>query len=473
MKKFTKIVATLGPASDDIKTIRQLYNAGMNVARLNFSHGSYEYFEKIIKNIREVSDDIAILLDTKGPEIRTGVIADDIVILDDNQELIFTKEEIEGDSHKVYINYDKLEKLEVGNKILIDDGLIETEVLSVDGVEVKVKVLNGGKLGSRKTVSVWGHNVEIPFLSTKDKEDIEFGVKQGLDFIAASFVRTQGEVLELRKFLKKLNSNMRVISKIEHSVSVENIEGIITSSFGIMVARGDLAVEIPMEKVPRVQVEIIRRCRELGKPVIVATQMLESMKDNPRPTRAEVSDVAQAIVQGTDAVMLSGETAGGKYPLKAVEMMATIAKEYDFVNHEEVLDNFSEEDYDKNSISIFITKSAYMASKTIKAKTILIPTVTGYSARKVSRFRPSIPILAIAHDKTVQRQLQLSWGVKAVFVKEYYENKADMLKILANQVEKSKYVKKDTDRVIIASGHILNKSGHTNHLEVYELKNMK
>jgi len=260
MEKFTKIIATLGPASDSVEIIRKLFKSGMNVARLNFSHGSYEYFDKVITNIREVSEDIAILLDTKGPEIRTGEVENNCVVLQDNQELTFINKEIEGTWKKVSLFYDKLEQLDKGNLILIDDGLIETEVIEVKKNEVVVKVINGGKLGSKKTVTIRGHNVDIPFLSKKDREDIDYGIKNNLDFVAASFVRTADEVRELRNYLGKNKSKMRVISKIEHSLAIKNIHDIVEVSQGIMVARGDLGVEMPLEKVPLFQRDIIKRC---------------------------------------------------------------------------------------------------------------------------------------------------------------------------------------------------------------------
>ncbi len=474
MKKYTKIVATLGPSSDSVETIKKLYEAGMDVARLNFSHGNHNYFSNLIKNIRKVSEDIAILIDTKGPEIRTGQIKNETIELKDNQELILTKKEIEGDIEKIHINYKKLHKLNIGNKILIDDGLIETQVLKVKNTYIKVRVLNGGNLGSKKTVSIWGHSVEIPFLSKKDREDILFGIKKEVDFIAASFVRTANEVQEIRDLLIKNNGeNIKIISKIEHFESVENIEKIIEQSNGIMIARGDLAIEVPAQKVPQIQASIIIKCREYGKPVIVATQMLDSMKDKPRPTRAEVADVARAVMQGTDAIMLSGETANGKYPIKAVEMMVTIANEYDLCEKREILKNLhTKKELKNNSISMFITKSVHYASEQLKAKAIIVPTVSGYTARKVSRFRPNAPILAIIHNKTIARQLQLSWGVKTMLVNKFYENKIEMLDILKDKYLKSGFAENGNDLVIITSGHILNMAGRTNHMGIFKIKDM-
>lgn len=469
MDKQTKIIATIGPASDSVETIRKMYEGGMNVARLNFSHGSYEYFEKIIANIREVSDEIAILLDTKGPEIRTGSIAGGKVMLLDNQEIEFTNEDIEGDNAKVSIFYKSLNNLKKGNMILIDDGLIEAEVIKVEKNSVKCKVINGGELGSKKTVSIRGHNVDIPFLSDKDKEDILFGIHHDLDFVAASFVRTEDEVLELRKFLEEKNSKMRVISKIEHAESVKNIEKIISVSQGVMVARGDLGVEMPLERVPVIQRDIIKRCNELGRPVIVATQMLESMKDNPRPTRAEVADVAAAIIQGTDAIMLSGETASGKYPDKAVKMMTKIAKQYDPLVESRIIDNISDIDRHKHSISLFVTKSAFEASRELKTAAILTPTESGFTARKVSRFKPQCPIYAITHDKQVLRQLQVSWGVKPQFEENGYHSNHDcMVDALVHNIHSKGFIK-DDDTVVVTSGHIMMEAGHTNMIEVYRV----
>lgn len=469
---FTKIVATIGPTSDDVKTIRSMYNAGMRVARLNFSHGAYDYFEKVIANIREVSDEIAILLDTKGPEIRSGVLENGYVDLEDKDEILLTSEEVIGNREKITINYHGLHKLKKGDKILIDDGLIESEVIEVIGKDVKVKVLNGGRLGSKKTVSLRGHNAEIPFLSEKDKEDIEFGIANNFDFIAASFVRKASEVKQLRKYLEEKNSKIRVISKIEHWEALNNINEIIEVSQGIMVARGDLGVEVPLEKVPMIQKDIIKRCNELGKPVIVATQMLESMKENPRPTRAEVADVAQAIVDGADAVMLSGETASGKYPVRAVKMMESIAKEYDKNAINNVTDSLhTEEEIAKNSISMFVTKSAYNASQELGTKAILIPTESGYTARKVSRFKPKCVIYAITHDMTVFRQLQLSWGVVPVLEEKYYENLDDMINTTVKNFYEKKYLHKE-DRFVITGGHIMSRPGHTNILEIYRVKHI-
>ncbi len=469
MEKFTKIVATIGPASEDIDTIRKMHEAGMDVARLNFSHGSHEYFKGIISRIRKASDKIAIILDTKGPEIRTGEVENGELILKDGQKLCITGRKIVGNETMISMDYPGLNKVEKGNMILIDDGLIETEVMSKSKDGLIVKVLNGGILGSRKTVTIRGHSVEIPFLSKKDKEDIMFGMSQGLSFIAASFVRSEKDVLQLRKFVDRHNPKVKIISKIEHEDAVKNIKGIIENSDGIMVARGDLGVEMPLEKVPEIQSNIIHSCNELGKPVIVATQMLESMKSNPRPTRAEVSDVAQAILQGADAVMLSGETANGKYPVNSVRMMAKIAKEYDGQVKNKILDNMHlSESRKRNAIALFVTKAAFHASRTLNAKAILTPTETGYTARNVSRFKPRCPIIAMTRDKVVMRQLSLSWGVIPMIETRNYTRIHDMVKELIKKSYNEGLISKE-DTVVITAGYKMAQKGSTNLIEVYEV----
>ncbi len=473
MIKFTKIIATIGPASDSVEKIKEMQTAGMNIARLNFSHGSYEYFEKVISNIRAVSSEIAILLDTKGPEIRTGQIENGSLELFEGEILTLTKEQIitNNENRKLTVNYNLLEKLDVGNTVLIDDGSIECVIIEKKEKDLVAKVLNGGKLGSKKTVSIRGHNVQIPFLSEKDKEDLLFGIKHNLDFVAASFVRTKKDVIELKEFLDKNNSNMMVISKIEHQDAVDNISDIIESSQGIMVARGDLGVEMPLEKVPQVQIEIIKKCNMLGRPVIVATQMLESMKESPRPTRAEVGDVANAILQGTDAIMLSGETASGKYPIKAVKMMTTIAKEYDMKVKNNVLENYAEKLEERKDISLFVTKSAYHASVDLKAKAIIAPTESGYTPRKVSRFKPKCPIYAITRDERVFRQMQISWGVFPSLEKKEHTNHDEMVNDLVNNCYKKKLLLKE-DTVVVTTGHVIALSGFTNMLEVYKVESI-
>lgn len=470
MTKFTKIVCTIGPSSDTKEVLEKLHKAGMNVARLNFSHGSYEYFETAIKNIRSVSSDIAILLDTKGPEIRTGEVENNELELNDNDKIIITKEKIIGTKEKISVDYTKIDRLDIGNIILIDDGLIECRVIENIKDGVKVKIINGGILGSRKTVSIRGHDVKIPFLMEKDIEDIKFGIKHNVDFIAASFVRKPHEVHQIKDLLEEKNADhIKIISKIEHASSVENFDEILEISDGIMVARGDLGVELPLEKIPAIQEMIIQKCRGKGKPVIVATQMLESMKDHPRPTRAEVADVARAILQGTDAIMLSGETASGKYPVKAVEMMTTIAKEYDPVTKGGLIEDLQDLDKQEHSISLFITNTAYHAARDLKTKAILVPTESGFTARNVSRFRPECPIYTMSRNETVVRQLQLSKGVFPFISKEEHLDRDTMINTLVLKVYDKKLIS-GNDKIVITAGFKLARKGYTNLIEIYKVK---
>ncbi len=472
-KKSTKIIATIGPASDSKQTLSKLYSEGMDVARLNFSHGTYEYFENLINTIREVSDEITVLLDTKGPEIRTGELDGGVCELLEGDEVRVTTECIVGDKTQFTINYQKLDQIEIGSKILIDDGLLEFEVTGKSPKGRILKVLNGGELGSRKTVSIQGHMVDLKFISKKDKEDILFGIEQDIDVVAASFVRTPEDVKELRKLLDSNGGeHILIISKIEHPLAVDNIDEIIELSDGIMVARGDLGVEVPLYKVPEIQEQIIRKCNLKGKPVIVATQMLESMKSNPRPTRAEVNDVAQAIMQGSDVVMLSGETASGKYPVQAVKMMTQIADNYDpiviekaHVRNKHYFTGF------KHSISTFITKSAYEASYNLPVNALLIPTESGFSARQVSKFRPSCPIYALAYSKRIMRQLNLSWGVIPVLNDDTSTQPKELIHHSIVKCYNDKLISK-TDKVVVTAGHILRDSGHSNILEVFNVSDV-
>ncbi|MCH8519820.1 MAG: pyruvate kinase [Nanoarchaeota archaeon] len=486
--KKTKIIATLGPSSDSVAVIKKLYKEGMNVARLNFSHGSYEYFEQLINNVRKVSDEITILLDTKGPEIRTSPIdSQNDLELKLNQKINLSNDISKlTTSSLIQLDYKHLFEVKPKNMVFIDDGSIGIEVISVSS---KDKIVQGvvripGKLGSKKTVSIHGHNVNIPFLSKKDKEDIKFGIKQGVDVVAASFVRKEKDVIELEKFLEDNGGRgIKIISKIEHGEALENISGIIDRSFGIMVARGDLGVEAPIEKVPFIQERLVAMCNEFGKPVIVATQMLESMKSSKVPTRAEVNDVAQAILQGADCVMLSGETANGKYPEFAVSMMCKICREYDPLVEGYVADSMNDSSKDskgnelsvvrknQKEASLFVTKSAYYAARDLQAQAILVPTESGFSARKISRFKPKCDILAVTKDMRVFRQLQMSWGVRPFIHTSEYENHDGMINVLVQELVTKKVLDKKR-RVVIASGKVVNKKGHTNTLEIYRVEDI-
>ena len=416
MKK-TKIICTMGPNSNDSEVTRQLIQNGMDVARFNFSHGDYEEQKQrmdMLKQLREEEQiPVAILLDTKGPEIRTGLLKDGKnVELKEGETFILTSEEIMGDETKVSISYAGLvNDISVGKHILIDDGLIDLEVLKRSGHEIICKVLNGGVLGQRKGVNVPKVPVRLPAITEKDKEDITFGVSQGIDFIAASFVRNAECILEIKALLKSLKAPyIPIIAKIENEQGIQNIDEIIRCADGIMIARGDLGVEIPAEEVPYLQKMLIQKCNDNYKPVITATQMLDSMIRNPRPTRAEVTDVANAVYDGTDAVMLSGETAQGKYPVEALKMMVQIVE-----NAEEHLDypaimekNLTKR---KRGISSAIGYSTVTTADTLEAKCIITPTVSGATARVVSKFRPRTPIYGVSPNDESIRRMQMFWGV--------------------------------------------------------------
>lgn len=476
--KSTKIVATLGPATQTKEMITQLRDAGVDVVRLNASHGSRDYLKQLIDTTRSVDKTIAILLDTQGPEVRTGVLENDALELEEGEMIEITNEVVLGTKQKITINYQKLHELKAGNTLLIDDGLIELNVTknatekNDKHARIIANIMNGGRLGNKKTVTIRGHSVDIPFLSDKDKEDILFGIKEDVDFIAASFVRSVKDVMELKTFIEEHKGNTRIIAKIEHADAVADIIPIIRESHGIMVARGDLGVEMPLEKVPGIQADIIKRCNNYGRPVIVATQMLESMKDHPRPTRAEVADVAQAIIQGADAIMLSGETAAGKYPVRAVKAMATIANEYEKKIVTAIDDtHFTKEYYDRRATSLFVTRAAALAAETLHTGAIITPTESGYTARKVSRFKPKCPIIAFTPNEHVLRQLRLTWGVTPLLEKK---NFSDLDEMVHNSIKKSfdqKFIHKD-DKVVITAGHKLAKSGLTNMVEVFRVQSI-
>lgn len=413
---FTKIIATIGPSSDTKEMIEKLYHNGMRVARLNFSHGDYSYFDKVIKNIRSVSNEIAILLDTKGPEIRTLANENDeeIEYVQNQKVKLYNKTDKENTKDSIYISYKDLLTLDEKNLILIDDGLLEIKILKNEKDHLEGKILNTVKLGSKKTITIRNHKSKFDFISKKDLSDIEYGIKNEFDFIALSFVRSKKDILEVEKIIEKNKSCIRIISKIENVEAINNIEEICVESFGVMIARGDLGVEIDSYKLPELQKKIIKTCNELGKPVIVATQMLESMKVNPRPTRAEVSDVANAIIDGCDAIMLSGETANGKYPDKSVLMMNKIAKKYEKNLTPKILEN---QHLKQNEIALAITKVNYYITKELHTQGCVVITQSGYSARMVSRFKLEVPILTFVKNLKILRKTQLSFGVMPFILK--------------------------------------------------------
>ncbi len=439
MKK-TKIICTMGPNTDSYDTMKELALNSMDVARFNFSHGDYAEHKnrlELLKKVRkEVDRPIAALLDTKGPEIRTGVLKDGKKVnLVEGQTYVLTTREVEADNEICHINYSGLnEDVEAGNTILIDDGLIELKVEEVKGTDIVCTVINGGELGAKKGVNVPNVRIKLPALTDKDKEDICFGIKEGFDFIAASFVRTADAVREIRAILEEHGSTMKIISKIESAEGLENLDEIIEVSDGVMVARGDLGVEIPAYKVPYIQKQIIHKCNEAGKLVITATQMLDSMIRNPRPTRAEVTDVANAVYDGTDAVMLSGETAMGKYPVEALKMMVQIVE--DSESHLDYSEYRRRTVYaSKNqNVSSAVCYASVSTAHDLEAKVIVTPTVSGFTARMLSKWRPAAHIMGMSPSMSVVRQMMLYWGVKPLWAKradstdELIESSIDELK---------------------------------------------
>ena len=467
----TKIVCTIGPASESVEKLVELINSGLNVCRLNFSHGDFEEHGARIVNIREAAKQtgktVGILLDTKGPEIRTNTMENGAIELEEGSEIIVSMTEVVGTTEKFSITYPGLiDDVHVGSKILLDDGLIGLEVLDInktDG-EIKTKVLNPGTLKNKKGVNVPNVSVNLPGITEKDANDIVFGIEQGIDFIAASFVRRASDVLEIRELLEKHNAaHIQIISKIENQEGVDNIKEILEVSDGLMVARGDLGVEIPAEEVPLVQKDLIKQCNALGKPVITATQMLDSMQRNPRPTRAEASDVANAIFDGTDAIMLSGETAAGSYPVEAVQTMHSIASRAEqALNYSEILQQRSKQV--GPSITDAIGQSVVHTALNLNASAIVAPTESGYTAKIVSKYRPQSPIVAVAANDSVARRLSLVWGVTPV-VGERVNTIDDMLDHAVNDAVKTGVVAHG-DLVVITAGVPVGESGATNLMKV-------
>lgn len=426
----TKIVCSIGPSCDNDNTIKQMILAGMNIARFNFSHGSYEWHSQAMQRVKRVSNElnipVAILLDTKGPEIRTGLIEDNkkiSIMAGDTVEVTasdaFCTEKTDKKNCHISINWkDALSKIIPGVRILIADGLLELDVIEIKNKIIYCKAKNSGIIGSKKNVNLLGVHAGLPIMSEKDKEDLKFGVTQDIDFVAASFVSFPEEVVQIKDYLKSINANAKVIAKIENEEGLNNIEEIVKEADGIMVARGDLGVQLPTEKIPLAQKAIITACRKVGKPVITATQMLDSMIVNPRPTRAELTDVSNAVFDGTDAVMLSGETASGNYPVEAVKTMALITSTTEDSN--EYLERMKALDsaYKPNqNIGYVVSHSAYKLARNIDAKAIIIPTLHGNTARMIGSYRPEQIVIAVTPDKKVLRQLMIQWGVTPILCK--------------------------------------------------------
>lgn len=455
MKK-TKVVCTMGPNTNDRELLKKLIENGMDVARFNFSHGDHEEQKSrmdLLKELRqELNTNTAILLDTKGPEIRTGVLkGGKRIMLKAGEQFTLTTEEIEGDESKVSITYEGLvQDVDAGRVILIDDGLIELKVVGKSEKEIFCEVINGGELGERKGVNVPNVAVRLPAITEKDKDDIRFGVEQGIDFIAASFVRNAECVLEIKAYLKELGAPyVPIIAKVENAEGIKNIDEIIRAADGVMVARGDLGVEILAEEVPYLQKMIIQKCNMNFKTVITATQMLDSMMRNPRPTRAEVTDVANAVYDGTDAVMLSGETAQGKYPLEALQMMVHIIQNTEqHLDYEGMLEKTG--GHLKSGVSSAIGYSSVLAASNLNAKCIITPSVSGATARVVSNLRPRQVILGVTPNERTLRRMSIYWGVKPI--KSQAFNTTDDICDGAIELAKVKQFVETGEIVVITAG---------------------
>ncbi|MEQ2444560.1 pyruvate kinase [Pseudoflavonifractor intestinihominis] len=463
----TKIICTLGPAVDNEEMIRKLILAGMNAARFNFSHGTHESHLAQLTKLKRVRDELGIpvaaILDTKGPEIRIKTFKDGRIELKKDDIFTLTTAECEGDASRVSVTYTNLHKeVAPGNHILVDDGLIDLLVQEIKGQEIVCVVENGGPLSNNKSINIPDVHILLPSLTEKDKDDLKFAAENDFDFIAASFVRKASDVEDIRAELCKHEGgkNIRIIAKIENREGVDNLDEIIAAADGIMVARGDLGVEIPAQEVPILQKKMIKATTMAGKPVITATQMLDSMIRNPRPTRAEVSDVANAVFDGTSCVMLSGETASGKYPIEAVEaMVSTVKAAESAINY---WGRFREHSIQPgmSTINDAITHTCCMTAMDLNAAAILAPTESGYTAKVISRFRPACPIVAVCQSEKVRRQLAISWGVHSYLTG--FVDSTDRLFSMSVEVARKEGAVKSGDTVVITAGVPIGKSGTTN-----------
>lgn len=467
----TKIICTIGPSSESEVRLRELMLAGMNVARFNFSHGSHEEhkakFDRVIKVSSELKLPVATLLDTKGPEIRLKDIEGGKTELVSGQKFILTTEEILGNNEKVTITYKQLkDDINTGTTILIDDGLIEMVVDEINETDIICSVVNGGPISNHKGVNIPGAVLSMPYISDVDRSDIMFGCDMDFDFLAASFVRCKEDILEVRKIIDEHGSHMKIIAKIENTQGIRNLDEILEAADGIMVARGDMGVEIPMEEVPIVQKQMIKRAEALGKHVITATQMLESMIKNPRPTRAEATDIANAIYDGTTAIMLSGESAAGLYPVEAVKTMAKIAErteqDIDYnsrLRRRKVIDNID--------TTTAISHATCTTAMDLKASAIITVTISGFTAGMIARYKPSCPIIACSVSPRTCRQLNLAWGVIPIWIAR--ESTAeDLFDEAVHAAEKEGYIRKG-DKVVLTAGVPLGVSGRTNMIRVVEV----
>ena len=467
----TKIVCTIGPASESEEMLEKLMNAGMNVARLNFSHGSHEEHKARIDTIRKVAKrlnkTIGLLLDTKGPEIRTHNMKDGLIVLEKGKEVIVSMNEVEGTPEKFSVTYENLiNDVNIGSYILLDDGVVELQVKEInkDKGEVKCDILNTGELKNKKGVNLPGVKVNLPGITDKDADDIRFGIKENVDFIAASFVRRPSDVLDIRQILEEEKAEITIFPKIENQEGIDNIEEILEVSDGLMVARGDMGVEIPPESVPMVQKDLIRKCNKLGKPVITATQMLDSMQRNPRATRAEASDVANAIYDGTDAVMLSGETAAGQYPEEAVKTMRNIAVSAEAAqDYKKLLSDRTKlvETSLVNAIGVSVAHTAL----NLNVKAIVAATESGSTARTISKYRPHSDIIAVTPSEKTARQCAIVWGVNPVVKEGRKTTDALLNNAVATAVETGRV--SNGDLIIITAGVPTGEKGTTNMMKIH------
>jgi len=472
MLRKTKLVCTIGPASNSNRVIERLVRAGMNVARLNFSHGSHQEHAETIRTIRDVSDKldipVAILLDLPGPKLRTGRLEKNEVRLNEDDHFSFTSEKVLGDKHRVSVDsLGFFNDIVVGDNIFLNDGAIQLEVTSTNNNEAECKVVVGGLLTGNSGINVPGVKLNVPSVSSKDLKHLAFALEHGLDFVAVSLICSADDILKIKQLLQKKGGNIPLIAKIEKHEAVNNIDSIVAEADGIMVARGDLGVEIRLERVPIVQKEIIRKCNQAGKPVIVATQMLESMVGATRPTRAEVSDVANAILDGADAVMLSGETAIGRYPVRTVKVMAKIITETEKVlPYELILHEKSEQVTDQTDDAI--SYAACHMSQRLRVACIIAYTSSGSTALRVSKYRPKVPILAITPNSKIARRLVLSWGIEPHLVTEPIN--ADMMFQEAAKLAHKTALAKIGELVVITAGIPTGSPGSTNVVKVHRVE---
>ena len=464
----TKIICTIGPASENEEVLTQMCLAGMNVARLNFSHGSHEeHAQKValVKKVREkLNLPIAILLDTKGPEYRIRTFKDGKVEIQTGQTFTFTIDEIEGDETKVAVNYKLLNKdLKPGDVLTVNNGLVKFQVTEIDGNDIITTCLQGGILSNRKSMSFPNKVMSGPYLSEQDKADIIFGIQQGVDFVAASFVSCAQDVLDIRKLLDENGGeDIEIVAKIENQAGVDNVVEICENCGGIMIARGDLGVEIPFVEVPAVQKKLTRICRMMGKRVITATEMLESMIQNPRPTRAEISDVANAVYDGTSCVMLSGESAAGKYPVEAVKAMAEIAAYTE--HHTDYIQRFRSTEYIGKDNLDCISHAVCSMALDVKAKAIVVCSVSGKTAMLVSRFRTPVNIIGMTTDVKIWRRLSMSWGVTPVMAEQFPS--MDVMFYYAKKATKDALNLQPGDNIVLTGGPIDGRSGNTNTIKI-------